>query len=97
LFSLGDFFFCHGGVEMNKDKKMHFLSGFSITILVGLFLHIFLHWRYGYLIGFSTAIIFGATKEYIFDYKMKKGTPEWMDFFATVLGGLLGYFIVLNL
>ncbi len=82
---------------MNKDKKMHFLVGFSIATLVGLCLHIFFNVQYGYLIGLTLAIITGAMKEYFYDYRMNKGTPEVMDFFVTTLGGLLAYLILLSL
>lgn len=82
---------------MGKDKKMHFLIGFSITVLVGLCLHIFFKVQYGYLIGLIFAIVAGALKECVYDYKMNKGTPEAMDFIVTVVGGLLGYIILLKL
>ena len=39
----------------------------------------------------------GALKEYAYDYKMNIGTPEAMDFIVTVVGGLLGYIILLKL
>lgn len=82
---------------MNKDKKMHFLIGFSITILIGLCSHIFFKVQYGYLIGLIFAIMAGALKEYVYDYKMNKGTPEAMDFIATVVGGLFAYLFLLKL
>jgi len=41
------------------------------------------------LIALLPTIIIGGAKEIIYDKFMKKGTPEWMDFIATVLGGIL--------
>ena len=37
------------------------------------------------------ATIVGAFKEYVYDYRWKKGTPEHMDFIVTVLGGILAF------
>lgn len=76
---------------MPKDKLQHFLAGFSIATLVGL---TFLSWKYGVLLGLLVAVIAGALKEYVYDYKMKRGTPEWLDFITTALGGLLSFLIM---
>ena len=32
----------------------------------------------------------GAAKELIYDLWMKKGTPEWIDFIGTTIGGIVG-------
>ena len=76
---------------MAKDKRMHFLAGFSITTLSGLFLLIFLDFSWGHWVGLVLATIVGAFKEYVYDYRWKKGTPEHMDFIVTVLGGILAF------
>jgi len=41
-------------------------------------------------VGLATAAVVGALKEIIWDWLLKKGTPEMMDFVATVAGGLTG-------
>jgi len=73
---------------MPKDKKLHIYAGLSLALTVGLLLCPFL--------GLVTAVVIGAGKEIIWDYLLKKGTPEWWDFIVTVLGGTLGY-TILNL
>jgi hypothetical protein len=44
--------------------------------------------------GFLVAAVVGAAKEIIWDWLLKKGTPELLDFVATVLGGALGAVIL---
>jgi len=39
-------------------------------------------------------IIIGGAKE-IYDWKSKKGNPEWWDFIFTVLGGLSIFLLTL--
>jgi hypothetical protein len=87
-------YFPKGGIVLKLDKKMHLLSGFSITVLVGLLLKVFLSFSWGYIIGLTTAIVFGAFKEYVYDYKLKRGTPEVKDFLFTILGGFIAYTIL---
>jgi len=67
---------------MSKDKKLHLLAGLALSILAGLFVYP--------LIGLATAAVVGALKEIIWDWLLKKGTPEFLDFVATVAGGLTG-------
>ena len=71
---------------MPKDKKLHILAGLALSILAGLFIYP--------LIGLATAAVVGALKEIIWDWLLKKGTPELLDFVATVLGGALGAVIL---
>ena len=35
-------------------------------------------------------VLIGAAKELIYDLWMKKGTPEWIDFIGTTIGGIVG-------
>ena len=65
---------------MPKDKQKHLLAGLVLSILAGLFVYP--------LIGLATAAVVGALKEIIWDWLLKKGTPELLDFVATVLGGV---------
>ena len=71
---------------MPKDKKLHLLAGLALSILAGLFIYP--------LIGLATAAVVGALKEIIWDWLLKKGTPELLDFVATVAGGVLGAVIL---
>lgn len=63
----------------HTDKYYHFFAGIIIYIVFYIFLNSWL--------SIVPVIIIGAGKE-AYDYYSKKGNPEWMDFIATVLGGL---------
>jgi hypothetical protein len=69
-------------IAIPKDKQKHFLAGLALSILAGL--------SFCPLIGLATAAVVGALKEIIWDWLLKKGTPEFLDFVATVAGGVLG-------
>lgn len=71
---------------MPKDKKLHLLAGLALSILAGL--------SFCPLIGLATAAVVGALKEIIWDWLLKKGTPEFLDFVVTVAGGVLGAVIL---
>ena len=71
---------------MDKDKLKHLLAGLAIAIMAGLFVYP--------LIGLATTAVIGVLKEIIWDWLLKKGTPELLDFVATVLGGVLGAVIL---
>jgi hypothetical protein len=71
---------------MLKDKTLHLLAGLALSILAGLLICP--------LIGLATAVVVGALKEIIWDWLLKKGTPEFLDFVATVAGGVLGTVIL---
>lgn len=61
------------------DKVYHFIAG----ILIYIFFYIFLNsW-----LSIVPVIIAGAAKE-AYDRYSGKGNPEWLDFIATVAGGL---------
>lgn len=68
---------------MPKDKKLHLLAGLALSLLMGLLLSP--KW------GLATAVVVGAAKEIIWDWWLKRGTPEWWDFWATVGGGVIGW------
>jgi hypothetical protein len=68
---------------MPKDKKLHLLAGLALSLLAGLSLCP--------IVGLVTAAVVGALKEIIWDWLLKKGTPELLDFVATVAGGVIGY------
>ncbi len=71
---------------MPRDKKLHIYAGLALSLVAGLFVSP--HW------GLIVAATVGALKEIIWDWLLKKGTPELLDFVATVLGGVLGAVIL---
>ena len=73
-------------IAIPKDKKLHLLAGLALSILAGLFVYP--------MFGLLTAAVVGALKEIVWDWLLKKGTPEWWDFVATVAGGVLGAVIL---
>ncbi len=74
-------------VKIGRDKIKHFFAGLAIAIVVGLFVYP--------MFGLLIAAAVGALKEIIWDWLLKKGTPEWWDFWCTVLGGMAGYVILM--
>jgi hypothetical protein len=70
-------------VKIGRDKIKHFFAGLAIAIVAGLLFYP--------LVGLLAAAAVGALKELIRDRLLKKGTPELMDFIATVAGGVVGY------
>ena len=73
-------------IAIPKDKQKHFLAGLALSILAGLL--------FCPIVGLATAAVVGALKEIIWDWLLKKGTPELLDFVATVAGGVLGAVIL---
>ena len=71
---------------MNQDKLKHLLAGIGISLVFGV--------QFSPLIGLIAAAIVGALKEIIWDWLLKKGTPEFMDFLATALGGAIAYMAI---
>jgi hypothetical protein len=63
----------------NADKTVHFLSGYLIATILPI--------PAGY--GLALAVMAAAGKEY-WDSK-GNGSPDILDFAATVSGGILGY------
>ena len=71
---------------MKQDKLKHLLAGIGISLVFSV--------QFSPLIGLITAAIVGALKEIIWDWLLKKGTPEFMDFLATALGGAIAYMVI---
>ena len=69
-----------------QDILKHLLAGIGISLVFGV--------QFTPFIGLIAAAIVGALKEIIWDWLLKKGTPEFMDFLATVLGGAIVYMVV---
>ncbi len=73
-------------MRLQKDKVMHFCAGLALSLLAGLFV--------SPMFGLLIAAAVGALKEIIWDWLLKKGTPELLDFVATVAGGVIGYLLL---
>lgn len=71
---------------MAKDKLMHLIAGFIISLIIGII---------NPVLGLITATIVGAVKEVVYDKILKKGCFEVADFFATFIGGLIGMILIL--
>lgn len=95
-------------VKIGRDKIKHFFAGLAIAIVAGLLFYPIVRlipWRWLGLfvmmgqIGFGlfVATVAGALKELVWDKWLKRGTPEWLDFWATVLGGVIGGLVVVLL
>ena len=69
-----------------QDKLKHLLTGIGISLVFGVL--------FSPLIGLIAAAIVGALKEIIWDWLLKRGTPEFLDFLATALGGAVAYMAV---
>jgi len=88
---------------LQKDKLKHAIAGVALSIVAGLFLCLvagLIPWTWLQVViagvgaagfGFLVAAVVGAAKEIIWDWLLKKGTPELLDFVATVAGGVIGY------
>ena len=66
---------------IQPDKFLHLLVGFIIAFFIGLI---------NPIIGLVVAILAGIGKE-VYDKVSKKGTPEFLDFVFTAIGGILGF------
>ena len=69
-----------------QDKPKHLLTGIGIGLIFGV--------QFSPLIGLIAAAIVGALKEIIWDWLLKRGTPEFLDFLATALGGAIAYTVI---
>lgn len=63
---------------MPRDKVIHFIAGFLAGI-PGIWFPCLL----------CLGVFIGAAKEAVYDFALKKGTPDIMDFIATCAGNLL--------
>jgi len=69
-----------------QDKLKHLLTGVGIGLIFGV--------QFSPLIGLIAAAIVGALKEIIWDWLLKRGTPEFLDFLATAFGGAIAYMAI---
>ena len=70
---------------MPYDKKWHMILSAAICLFLGLLLPV---WTAA---GITLAL--GAAKELIYDWAMKRGTPEWLDFAADVAGIIIALIV----
>jgi hypothetical protein len=72
-------------MKIRLDLQAHFWAGLAICLAASLFL--------GSIVGLTVAIIAGIAKEL---YDMTgRGTPDVMDAVATIVGGLVGFMLIL--
>ena len=71
---------------IKQDKLKHLLASIGISLVFGV--------QFSPLIGLIAVAIVGALKEIIWDWLLKRGTPEFLDFLATALGGAIAYMAV---
>ena len=76
----------HYEAMMKQDKFKHLLAGIGISLIFGV--------QFSPLIGLIAAAIVGALKEIIWDWLLKRGTPEFLDFLATAFGGAIVYMAI---
>lgn len=70
-------------MKIKTDKLLHFLSGWVISVTIGLWLPIW---------GVVIASLVGLGKELIWDKQLGKGDANFFDFMATVTGAFVGFF-----
>jgi hypothetical protein len=73
-------------MNVANDKLLHFL----ISALMLMYLTEFFSLMYATII----ALLVGGAKEYIWDYKMDKGVPDWYDMLANALGVIVSLGVV---
>lgn len=66
-------------INIPHDKLLHYVAGTIIYALCSLFIGLY---------AIVIVLVIAIGKE-VYDYVSKKGTPEYMDIIATVLGGLV--------
>ncbi len=70
-----------------QDKTKHVIAGTVITAATSaLTFELTKNKRTAFLAGMAATIVAGAAKELIYDKAMGRGTPEFADFGATVMG-----------
>ena len=69
--------------QLDQDKANHFVYGAIIFTTIAVITTP--------LIGLMVTTVVGIGKEIINDKLLKNGTPDFLDFVATVAGGIIGY------
>ena len=73
-------------MKLRADKLKHFSAGLALSLAAGLFVCP--------SFGLAVAVVAGLGKDVVWDRWLKRGTFEWLDIWATVLGGALGAVIL---
>lgn len=84
-------------IKNEPDKRKHciagmimaFVAGMVAEILYGIRAGVFPGMAIGFASGFTVGSIVGILKE-VYDKKSGKGTPERMDWYATIFGSFIG-------
>ncbi len=74
-------------MNIAKDKKLHFIGGIILCVFFGII-------SQDILFGVEATIIISAGKEMIWDWLLGRGTPEFLDFIATVNGAAIVFILV---
>ena len=67
------------------DKKIHLFGSLSVCLVLSFIIPM------AWAVGITLAL--GVGKELIYDWAMKRGTPEWTDFAADVAGVIVAVII----
>lgn len=74
-------------MTLRTDYILHFAISALIMAVLGKWIPA--------LIAVLITLVIGICKELVWDKAMKKGTPEWWDILADIMGIALGVFICL--
>jgi ABC-type transporter Mla maintaining outer membrane lipid asymmetry permease subunit MlaE len=73
-------------LNIPHDKLLHFLVSALLLMYLAQFMT---------LVGATiVALAIGGVKEYFWDYLLKKGTPDWHDMFANILGVIISLIVI---
>lgn len=73
-------------IHSQTDKLLHFSAGYGTSTIVTGVANKHAVWY-----GIGSSVIIGAGKEI---YDIKHGTVDGMDFVATVIGGVVGSYVI---
>jgi uncharacterized membrane protein HdeD (DUF308 family) len=73
-------------MKIPTDKQLHFLASALLLMYIAQFLPL--------LYATIIALLIGGAKEYIWDYRLGKGTPDWYDMFANALGVIASLIVI---
>jgi len=73
-------------MKIPTDKQLHFLASALLLMYIAQFLPL--------LYATIIALLHGGAKEYIWDYRLGKGTPDWYDMFANALGVIASLIVI---
>lgn len=74
--------------QIQQDKLLHFIANAMITWVFFIVLFLFFNPIISLISAFFISLIIAALKEYIWDFKMKKGVANFKDFLFGLFGSL---------